>query len=129
VFPPSYVDFVTRHGTFSISGAITGRRAGNDAALFSPADVVKQTERHREELATTTQQILNDGILFCGDPCAEYFHLFVISGADANGEMKTRGYDYQDPANTDPWFEGDGTFLSVVEAIAKNVRERALDDE
>lgn len=128
--PRSHVDFVMTHGAFCIDGDLTGRGSGNDTELFSPHRILEQTTRYREMLAkskdTDSQEILNDGLLFCGDPCNEYFHLFVVSSAnEVTGEMATRGYDYQDPGNSDPWHEGDGTFDSVVEEIAQTVRDNA----
>jgi hypothetical protein len=130
--PPSYREFVRGAGTFVSSGALTGRGGGNDTVLFTPAEIVKQTKRYRKELSASSdedgKQILNDGIVFCADPRDEYFHLFVISGARKNGEMKTRAYDYQDPATTDPWHEGDGTFASVIDGIITRVRDQALEE-
>lgn len=129
--PPSYRRFVGEHGTFVVSGALTGRGDGNDTCLFPPAALVSVTKHLRAELEASSDEdsaaILVDGIAFCDDPADEFFHLFVVSGAAADGEMKTRGYDYQDPANTDPWFEGDGTFDTVVDGIIATVRAHALD--
>ncbi len=131
--PPSYVDFVTKHGPFHISGALTGRGEGNDTRLLKPADACKETLRHRKEMEQhedeESQRILDDCIIFCADPGDEFFHLFVISSADARGEMPTRPWDYQDPGNNDPWHEGDGTFASVIEQLIETVRAHALDGD
>ncbi|MGE0550497.1 MAG: SMI1/KNR4 family protein [Kofleriaceae bacterium] len=135
-FPPSYARFVTEHGTFTISGAITGRGEGNDTALLSPRDAVTQTDKYRRWVAESDDadsiQILQDAIVFCEDPEDEYVHLFVISSADAAGEMNAREYNYQDPATSDPWFEGDGSFATTMSFIIETVRSNAiasLDDD
>jgi hypothetical protein len=73
-------------------------------------------------------KIVNDALFFCADPSDELFYLFVLSSKDKTGEMKTRSYDYQDPANSEPWFAGDGTFASAIEEIAATVREHALEE-
>lgn len=129
--PRSYAEFVTTFGNFQISGALTGRGDGNDTALLSPAEVVATTLRLRKEFAKSkdveSKKIVEDGIIFAVDPTGEFYHLFVVSSADKTGDMKTRGYDYQDPANTDPWTEGDGTFAEVVEGFVTQVRDNALD--
>lgn len=98
------------------------------------SDPKKQTPRRsgcarpsRARATRTPRRSSATGLVFCADPRGEYFHLFVLSGAGADGEMKTRAYDYQDPANTDPWFEGDGSFGSVAEQLCEKVRDNALD--
>lgn len=122
--PSSYVDFVTKHGTFEISGELTGRGFGNDTALLAPAEAVKETLRYRKELAKAGdadgREILDDGLLFCADPRDEAFFLFVLSSAKG-GDMRTRLYDYQNPGLNDPHHDGDGTFDSVVDEIAMQV--------
>lgn len=127
-FPPSYAELVTTYGAFTLSGELTGRGRGNDTSLFPPARAAKETLAYRAKMAKArdedAKEILNDGILFCGDPKDEAFHLFVVSTRTSRGEMKTRHYDYQDPGNNDPWFEGDGTFASVVTGLLQRVRKR-----
>ncbi len=128
--PPSYVEFVTQHGLFYIDGGLTGRGSGNDTELFSPEEIIEKTLEYRKEMKDSndidSQKILDDGLIFCADPCDEYFYLFVLSsaGKNKNGEMYTRGYDYQDPACCDPWYEvEDGSFESVVEEVVNCVKK------
>lgn len=136
-FPPAYVEFVTRNGTFTISGSLTGRGEGNDTVLLDPEGAARATAEYRKRLAksrdTTSQAILADGLLFCADPRGEFFHLFVLSSANAQGEMKTRSYDYQDPGNNDGHRPGGGpgagSFASVIADIAAVVRARARDGQ
>lgn len=124
--PPAYADFVEHHGVFFVSGDLTGRGGGNDTRLLSPAEAVEGTRRYREEAAQfedeVSQEILEDGLLFCADPADEYFHLFVLSSADADGEMGVRAYDYQDPANNDEWHEGDTDFLGTITELVGRIR-------
>ena len=131
--PRAYVDFVTTRGPFEYSGALTGRGEGNDTRLLAPADVTLETLRFRKEMALSRdeegQHIVDDGIVFCVDPDGEFLHLFVISSAAADGEMPTRPFDYQDLGMNDPWYEGDGSFASVIGELIATVREHALDDE
>lgn len=130
--PPSYVDFITQYGLFSISGNLTGRGSGNDTELFSPTEAIEETNHYREELAEFAEgsedaKIINDALIFCADPLDEFFHLFVISSANTDGEMPTRSYNYQDPACSDDWYEGDGSFESTIDEIIETVRENALE--
>jgi hypothetical protein len=123
--PRSYVEFVMSHGVFTIDGDLTGRGSGNDTRLFRPRELAEETARLRQSVSELGdeegQEVAEDALFFCGDPVDEYFHLFVVSSAH-DGDMPTRAYDYQDPACTDPWHEGDGTFDSIVEGIATLVR-------
>lgn len=130
--PPSYVDFVTTHGTFTISGNLTGCGEGNDSELFEPERIVKETKNYRKEFkddASDDQKIANDGLFFASDPNDERYFVFVISSAEANGEMKARYYDYQDPANTDGWFEGNCTFDDVIDQLIETVKDNSQQDE
>lgn len=124
-FPPSYTNFVTQHGTFVIPGVLTDHGFGNDSVLFSPSQVVEETQRYRKEFTQSedeeSEEIFQDGLVFCADPQNEFFHLFVLSSADETGEMSTRSFDYQDLGNNDPWYEGDDTFDSVIESLIDSV--------
>ena len=128
--PPSYKEFVATCGAFVIPGELTGNGYMNDSALYAPNEIAEQTLKYRKLIAKSkdenSKKILNDGLLFCSHPRNERFFLFVLSGTNKKGEIRSRFYDYQDPANNDPWFEGDGNFDSTIDELVKTVRKNAL---
>nr|WP_198999800.1 SMI1/KNR4 family protein [Flavobacterium sp. ASV13] len=128
--PPSYTAFVTNYGAFEIDGELTGRGSGNSVELLSPDQITEETTEQRTSINENyddecpEKEIINDGLLFCGDPIGEFYYTYVISSTDATGEMNARGFDCDDFGTNDHWHEGDMTFYTVVEEIVEQIKEK-----